>query len=255
MTPIPSGTHSNGPIFDPQDLAFTQMIHLASALRKFDHGAGSMEDVANRIVHYFHDHLVSLQTNQKACVLARLFKTHSFGELEPGLRKFATTLLGDTAASPAMKCLVLLATAGEKPEWNSRAQSTGHKAIPLPSEQAIEKIPMIARLFSQLGLSSDALLSPDPALLLEIQQTTFNVFHVPEAEGSPYVPAQKEFVIPQGVRSVLGYGGLLPNGDLFAVILFLRVYVPRATADLFKTLAMSTRLALVPFAGHKVFAE
>src|SRR5262249_27190577 len=183
------------------------------------------------------------------------FKTHSFGELDLGLRQFATSLLGDTAPSPAMKCLVLLATAGEKPEWNSRAESAGHKAIPLPSVQAIDKIPMISNLLSQLGLSSGALLSPDPALLLEMQQTNFNVFHVPEAQGSPYVPAQKEFVIPHGVRSVLGYGGLLPDGDLFAVILFLRVYVPRETADLFKTLAMSTRLALVAFAGHKVFAQ
>jgi len=255
MTLVLSDANNKGPMFDPQYLAFTQMIHLSSVLRKFDQGAGSMEDVANRIVHYFHDHLVSQQTNRKACLLVRLFKTHSFGELDPGLRKFATTLLGDAAASPAMKCLVLLATAGEKPEWNSRTESTGHKAIPLPSEQAIDKIPMISHLLSQLGLSSGALLSPDPALLLEMQQTNFNVFHVPEAEGSPYVPAQKEFVIPHGVRSVLGYGGLLPNGDLFAVILFLRVYIPRETADLFKTLAMSTRLALVPFAGHKVFAQ
>jgi hypothetical protein len=41
----------------------------------------------------------------------------------------------------------------EKPQWNSRSTSTGHKVIPLPSEQAVEKIPMISRLFSRLGLT------------------------------------------------------------------------------------------------------
>ena len=230
-----------------------QMVQMASALHKLGEGAASMEGVANKTIRYLYDHLVSGKTNQKACVLARLFKTHAFGDLEPGLRHFARSILGSVSASSTLKCLTLLATAGEKPEWNSRAESAGHKAIPLPSEKAIESIPMIAGLLSQLGLSSRALLRPAPALLLDMKQSNFNVFYVPEAAGSPYVPAQKEFVIPCKVRTVLGFGGLLPSGDLFAVILFLKVHVPQETADLFKTLELSTRLALIPFVDE-VFA-
>lgn len=213
-----------------------------------------MEDAANRIVRYFYDHLICKQTSQKACVLVRLFKTHPFGELDAELRQFATTMLRGEPSSPTMKCLTLLATAGERPEWNSRATSTGHKAIPLPSERAVENSPMISQLLSQLGLSFSTFLEPDPALMLDMEQSAFNVFHVPEAEGSSYVPAQKEFVLPYGIRSVLGFGGLLPMGDLFAVVLFSRVRVPREGAELFRTLALSTKLALVPFAGGRVFA-
>ena len=123
----------------------------------------------------------------------------------------------------------------------------------MPSEEAIESVPMISRLLSQLGLSASALLKSDSALMLDTGQSTFNVFHVPEAEGSPCVPAQKDFVLLHGVKSVLGFGGLLPLGDLFAVILFSRVPIHKATAELFKPLALSAKLAIVPFAGRRVF--
>jgi hypothetical protein len=81
------------------------------------------------------------------------------------------------------------------------------------------------------------------------------VFHVAEALGSPFVPAQDPFVKRHGVRSVLGFGGMLPTGDLFTVILFTRVPVPRATAELFKPLALSTKLAILPFVGNPGLAE
>ncbi|MGE5296319.1 MAG: hypothetical protein ACM3VT_15965, partial [Solirubrobacterales bacterium] len=70
---------------------------------------------------------------------------------------------------------------------------------------------------------------------------TFNVFHVPEAVGSPDIPEQAEFVIPHGVRSVLGFGGMLPGRDLFAVILFSQVPIPRSTAELFRPLALCVK--------------
>jgi hypothetical protein len=242
-------------MFDLESFEFTQMIKLGAGLRNLADGAKTMEAVATRIVHYFYDSFALRNTGQKACVLVRLFKTHAFGDLDEQLRQSAVTMLGDASASPSMKCLILLATAGERPEWNSRAKSVGHKAIPLPSEKAVENIPMIARLFSQLGLNPTALLKHDPAFILNSDQSNFNVFHVPEAEGSPYVPAQKEFVIPCGVKSVLGYGGLLPNGDIFAVILFVKVHVSQETAELFKTFALSTKLILIPFSKGEVFAS
>jgi hypothetical protein len=186
--------------------------------------------------------------------LVRLFKTHPFGELDAELREFAETMLEGAEARPNLKCLVLLATAGDKPEWNSRAHSSGHKAIPLPSEKAVESSPMISQLLSQLGISAATLLKADQSLMLDAGERSFNVFHLAHAEGSPHVPAQKEFVIPYGVKSVLGFGGLLPPGELFVVILFAKAEIHRETAELFKTLALSTKLAMVPFLDGRVFA-
>ena len=45
------------------------------------------------------------------------------------------------------------------------------------------------------------------------------------------------------------------TGDLFAVILFATVHIPRQTADLAKLLAASVKRAIEPFAADgKVFA-
>jgi len=77
---------------------------------------------------------------------------------------------------------------------------------------------------------------------------------VPEAVGSPYIPAQKEFVIAHGVRSVVGFGGVLSTGDLFAVIMFAKVSIPRETADAVKALALSVKEAAQHLATKPLFA-
>jgi hypothetical protein len=212
-----------------------------------------MEEVARRITLYLYENLVEGESGQKACALVRFYKTHNLGELEPGLYRFACSMLNGQPELPAMKCLTLLATAGDRPEWNSREKSGGHKAIPLPSETMIAQSPMISQLIKQFGLESNVLVQPDPNILVDADQKTFNVFHVPEAEGSKYIPAQEEFVIRFGIKSVLGFGGMLPSGDLFAIIMFSKVPIPRATADMFKTFALSAKVSVLPFVGGRVF--
>lgn len=61
-------------------------------------------------------------------------------------------------------------------------------------------------------------------------------------------------MVAYGVKSALGFGGLLPSRNVFAVILFSKTPIPRATAELFKTLGLMTRLAISPFDTDRVFA-
>jgi hypothetical protein len=190
---------------------------------------------------------------RKACALVRLYKTHAYSELTPDLQQFAERMLGHKTQSPEMKCLTLLATAGEKAEWNSRERSLAHQAIPLPTADFVSKIPMIARLISQFGLEIDAVIRPDPNLLADLERRTYNAFYVPEAVGSPYIPAQKEFVLAYRVQSVLGFGGILGPGDLYAVIMFSKVAIDRKTCELFSTIALDLKLSLQPFVRN-VFA-
>jgi len=241
-------------MYDISRFTLKDMTECSSALRSMGSEAGSMEVVGDRIVHYLYDHLVDQETGDRALALVRLFRTHPYGELGEDLREFARGMLDMSSASPTMKCLVLLATAGMKPEWHSRRQSTGHKALPLPSERFIEKVPMIRQLVQQLGLNVNTILEPDPSVLMDLVQTTYGVFHVPEAVASQHVPAQDEFVIPFGVRSVVGFGGLLPSGNLFAVIMFSRASIPRQTADMFRTLALSVKIAVLPFDGGTILS-
>jgi hypothetical protein len=212
-----------------------------------------MEETAGRIVRRLFEDLEA-GTGEAACALVRMFVTLPYSALEPRQQAFARSVLGQEKPAPTMKCLTLLATAGQVESWNSRTTSVGHQALPLVSEASVARSPMIAQLIRQLGIEVGALIAPGPGVVVDASEHTFNVFYVPTAEGSPYIPAQREFVIPHGVRSVLGFGGLLAPGELFATILFSKTPIPREVADLFKTLALNVKVALLPFAGARIFA-
>lgn len=111
---------------------------------------------------------------------------------------------------------------------------------------------MVAQLIHQLGLNAKTVVRPDAGIIVDSAERSFNVFHVLEASGSPYIPAQ-DFVQRHGIRSVVGFGGLLPGGDLFATIMFTKVPLPRESAELFKTVALSIKFKLLPFT-EKVFS-
>jgi hypothetical protein len=242
------------PSYDLSQFTLRDMTDCGQALRQLGEGARSMEEAANRIVRHLYDGLRSGPAGERACALVRFFKTHPYEELDAHLRRFARRMLGSGPPPPGMKCLTLLATAGDRPAWNDRRASTGHQAIPLPSADLVVQSPMISQLVQQLGLELDTMLKPDPALLVDMEQKSYNVFHVPEARGSLHVPAQAEFVIPNGIRSVLGFGGMLPSGNLFVVILFAKARISRETADAFRPLALSVKPAVLPFDGNAVFA-
>jgi hypothetical protein len=98
-------------------------------------------------------------------------------------------------------------------------------------------------------------LQPSPEVVKELAGKRHGVFHVEDASGSPYIPAQEEFVARYGIRSVLGFGGMLFTGDLFAVILFSTVHVPGSAADRFKTLALDVKSAFSRFSEANVFNQ
>lgn len=240
-------------MYELSQFSLGDMTRCGIELRKLGEGATSMEEVADRTVRHLHANLRTEGLAAPACALIRTFVTMPFSSLQPSQQQFAQSLMSPATAQPTTKCLTLLGTVGENPRWNSRLTSEGHAALPLPSVESISRSPMIAQLIRQLGIEVETLLGSDPDLVIDTAQHTFNVFYVANAVGSAFIPAQKEFVTPYGVRSVLGFGGLLPPGELFATILFSRVSIPREVADLFKTLALNTKVALLPFIGRRVF--
>ncbi|MDA0867588.1 MAG: sensor histidine kinase, partial [Cyanobacteria bacterium] len=235
--------------------SLSEMTECGAILRKLGIGAASMEAVANSIVHHFYNQFLDPETGQSALALVRFFKTHAYSDLPTDLQPIATQMLGSTTAHPGLKCLTLLATTGDRPEWNARTASTGHQVIPLPSERMVTQAPMIAQLIQQLGLTINNVLAPDPDLLVDLQERTYNVFHIPNAINSSYIPAQAEFVAPCKIQSVLGFGGMLPSGNLMAIILFSKLPIQRDTAELFKPLALNAKMAILPFSQGPIFAS
>ncbi|MBV9774095.1 MAG: hypothetical protein JO040_09105 [Gemmatimonadetes bacterium] len=240
--------------FSLRDFDLHEMLHCGLALRRAIQGEATMEEAAGRVVRYLYDECLDPESGARECALVRFYKTHSYGELEPGLQAFARERLGGREPRPEMKCLVLLASAGDEPGWNSRRHSRGHQAIPLPSPEIVEQAPMIAELIRGMGLDVEAVVTPRPGLVRGMEDRTYNVFFVPEALDSPFIPAQADFVRPHGIRSVLGFGGLLLTGELYAVIAFTRVPVPPGSADRFRNIALDLKVAISPLAGDLTFA-
>jgi hypothetical protein len=243
-------------------------------------GAASMEEVADRLVRHLYDSLVAqpdesddsgTSRRQRACALVRLYKTHAYRDLPVTLMDFVDTAMGGPPPHMGLKCLTLLGTAGDEDDWNRRDASRGHQAIPLVSAELLRaRVPMVARLIEQMGVDAQQVINPanpvipvnpvkagsaDLTLILNRQEHKYDVFYVPEAKGSPYIPAQEQFVLRYGIRSVVGFGGVLPSGDLFAVILFSRMFVPRAMAEEFASLALPVKIALLPFTFRNVFTS
>lgn len=224
------------------------MTACGAALRQSGAGAQSFDEVADRLVRHLYTSLTMPQTGEPACALIRLFKTTSYEHLAPDLKVLADQRLGGTAGAPSMTCLTLSASAGMVPGWNDHTLSSRFRVIPLRTSEELDKLPMFSQLFRQLGVGLPDLARPNTSLLVDPGEHAFNVFHVPEAAGSPYVPAQEGFVEKYGVRSVLGFGAPLPDGQLFSIILFSQDVIPESTAQLFKPLALCAQTALAPYA-------
>lgn len=235
---------------------FTQSeaTECGNALRALGSAASSMETAANNIVQHPYNNVINSETNEKACALIRFYKTHPYGQLASGLQEFASGIMGGAPESQDMKCLTMMATAGEHADWNSRSTSSGHRAIPLASADFVGGIPMIAQLVSQFGIEMGSVISPDPNVIGDLARQTFNTFHIADAVDSPCIPAQDDFVKPYGVKSVLGFGGVLSSGELFVVIMFSKVSIPASTASSFRDLSANVKEAVEPFVGGAVFA-
>jgi hypothetical protein len=239
----------------PSDLTrfgLTEMLRCSTELRRAAKDAASLEEAAQRVCQTLYDELV-MPDGAHACALVRCYKTHPYGKLPADLQAFARAVLKGHALAPTVRCLTLLGTVGDEPPWNSRRTSAGHQAIPLPSADIVEKAPMIAQLIRQFGLELSDVVQSTTDIVRGVQGKTYGVFHVPEAAGSPYIPAQKDFILKFGIRSVVGFGGSLPSGDFFAVILFARVPVSAETADRFRNLALDVKSGFFPYRENETF--
>jgi hypothetical protein len=221
------------------------MIECRKQLQMAASPSSSMEETAAALTRFFYETLVG-PDGAPACALVRFYKTHPLGELPVELQAFARSVMEEEAPTAATKCLTLLGTAGDLHAWNDRRKSRSHKAIPLPSPEMVSRLPMVSQLINQFGLEMSDLLEAHPELIIDLERKEYNVFFVPNAHGSPHIPAQ-DFVHRYNIESVLGFGGVLPSGELYAVILFSKVRLSEEVARLFRTLSLTVKLAVMPF--------
>ena len=244
-----------GPL-DVSDFSLGAMLRTGIALRRAVRDCRTLESAAGAIVRYFYDHCLDLDSGSRTCALARFYATQRYDALEPELQRHAAEAAGLTLPPPGdMRCLALLGTAGDEPAWNSRHLSRAHRVIPLPSAEIVRSAPMIARLIEDLGMDLESVVAGTTAKPTAAESRNYDVFHVEEALGSPSIPAQNEFVIPHAIRSVVGFGGALRSGEMFAVVLFSRAHIPPPSANRFRTIALDIRSALFTLDGSNVWED
>ncbi len=217
-----------------------RIYKMAVTLRNMDTRVASMEELADSIVsHLYHEFCSS--DGKKNTALIRFFKTHPFGNLPEELQVIAKK--GKAMIYTDSKCLTLLGTIGEECSWCDRRQSQSHQVIPLPDVESVQQIPMIRSLIEAFGIDIAQVVKPSESILIDAGKRPFNVFYVPEACNSSYIPAQ-DFVTTYGIRSVVGFGGCLSSGNIFAIIIFFKTFIPPEQVSHFKWLAAYIRIAV-----------
>lgn len=239
-------------MYNLKSFTFVEMNKVGVELRKIGESSKSIEMASNRIAKYFYNQFQDPDSQKPDFVLSRCFQTIPLKMLPKEIKEIALKKTAGMDLGEDTICLTLLGTDGDKPEWTIRTGSNGHQVIPLLSEEIVKSLPMVSRLSASFGLAVNALIRPDPKILLEHEKKEFNVFFVEKAEGSPFIPAQ-QWVEENRIQSVIGFGFILPPQSIFAVILFSRVHVESQTAELFKTLALSVKLALLPLTTGSIF--
>ncbi len=224
-----------------------EMTECSAVLRRLGERSTSLRDAASQAVNYLFATLGNPETGERDCVLVRCFMTVPYCRLDHTTQQLARNRLGGIAPHRDLKCFTLMATAGEQPDWNQVERSHHYRVIPMVNADFVKQFPMFSQLLHQFGLSTHFDVAPQGEWLVDVEEKTYNVFYVPDATGSPYVPVQEGFVLKHGVKSVLCFGGMLPSRDLFAVILFSRTPVPKSTATLCKSLALGLKASLLAF--------
>lgn len=110
--------------------------------------------------------------------------TYPYSSLDEELHQLTDRTLHGQSAPQEMKCLILLATAGSQPAWNSPKLSQGHRVLPLLDENMLKQNLMVYEFIYQMGIDVSQVLNPNPNLALELENRIFNVYHVPDAQGS-----------------------------------------------------------------------
>ena len=206
----------------------------------------SLTELGQNVVQALNQTLLDAESGVSSASLIRFFSTLPYGRLPTQPRAFVDANFPTSELEPDTKCLTLMGTVGDEPEWCDVEQSTGHQAIPLVNAEGVKAIPMVSRLITELGLEVEQVLEP-AAAAIELANKDFNVLHVEDALGSAHIPAQESFVVPKQIKSVVGFGTMLPTGHLCVVLVFSKLRISRETADLFRSLALGVRIAALAF--------
>jgi hypothetical protein len=185
--------------------------------------------------------------------LSRVFHSFEYEALPPDIKEAAKKSIRKTPENDSL-FMTLLGTYGDEPAWQDRKKSHDHKAILLTYE-SLKKIPMMSRVFQQVGFDLGIASSKGAAgMIFSGLKESYGIFHVPEAQDSPYITDQ-DFVREYDIRSVFGSAVKLPGNDVSAYIGFSRAQIDEDRVLYFLPLMSFFWQKAFPLIGKGFFNE
>lgn len=190
---------------------------------------GSLQESSQKFVELLFEEL------SESAVLFRVFGTVAFGALPEKDREFARTLARERNCEGALReetpVVALLGTRGKRDLWNDRYASRRRLAIPLTQASFIKTIPMIARLMSDMGTGPDWVEKQKLNMVVRSMGRMARLLYVEDASeidtGDGFkVVSDQDFVVDNGVKTVLGLGGAYLDRTIVTIILFTSELVP-----------------------------
>ncbi len=162
--------------------------------------------------------------------LVRFYRIEKYDNLPPDLRA--------KAKADWPYAIALVGTYGDEVAWCARQKSKGHQVL-----DAESTAPMMRAAIQSIGLTGGPATSE--ALAMQQDAALSKYFYVPDAIDSPYVPAQDEFVLPYGIKSVIGFGIRFLSRCAYMALCFSKVSLAETDVEKFVSLLpfVSTSLA------------
>lgn len=204
--------------------------------------AADIEDYGRSHLQEYQDNLLSFE-DAAQITTESIFKTFRTVEDNPffalvrifrfGPRGDVNEALLSQSDTDATYWLTLMGSYGLEDAWCHRTGSIGHQLIPADSPAT----PMLRAAFDQIGLTFGRPQSLNTITLQGSSGSTLSqYFHVEQALGSPYIPAQDEFVDPYSIQSVLGIGCPFRDQSAYVCIAFSTEAINAEQADMFNSL-------------------
>jgi hypothetical protein len=232
-----------------QSLSLRQLRELKQSLREALHPCTSFEVAAQEAMNIlYHEFADSVK-------LARLYATTVANKL-PAQLKLVASQFGEVQINDSM--LVLFGTRGVLPDWNLRQNSKGHAVLPLLSSSFIQSLPMLAGLFSSLGVNLGQFDKKAASQGESLWGGLASIFYVKDAaterdaSGRFLIPAQ-DFVAAHQIKTVFGVGSGYISGQLMTILFFCNETVSREQIEQFVDLVSVIKLSTISLISEKLF--
>ena len=189
----------------------------------------TFEEIASFCTQRIYENFVD-DENESMFALVRVFRACRPSELPP--EEVEPPSNNDTF-------LCLFGSTGDKPEWNDRRKSSMHRVIPADAFTT----PMLKAAFDSIEITS--VVNTNFIRNASEQATYAKYFHVENAEDSPYIVDQENFVEPYGIQSVVGIGSPFASGSFYLCLAFSKYAINEVSAKRFAMMSpfISTMLA------------